>query len=63
MFKVTVTNRGAIYPPYVGTVRAVPRLCELYRGHCLTARKQPVRVVGKCQVDTIQCVDMAALRE
>lgn len=51
----------------MGTVRAVPCLCELYRGHCLTAkgeaRKQPVRVVEKCQVDMIQRVETAALRE
>jgi hypothetical protein len=31
MFKVTVRlNRGQIYLSYVGTVRAVPRLCVLY---------------------------------
>jgi hypothetical protein len=46
-------------------VRAVPLLGVLYPGICLTAEEKStenssVGVVEKCQLGTIQCVDMAA---
>jgi len=35
----------------LGRVRAVPRLCEIYTGNCLTTEgKTPVRVAEVCQM-------------
>jgi hypothetical protein len=61
-FKVRI-NRGEIYLLYVGRVRAVSSLCVLFPGICLTTDRKSreetsVSVVEKCQVGTIQCVDM-----
>jgi len=42
----------------LGRVRAVPRLCELYSGVCLTAEekhgKTSVRVAEECQLGTMK---------
>jgi len=65
-FKVGVRLRsGVIYPPYVGIVRAVPCLCVLYPGICLTTEEKSMEKISgklgeKFQLGTIQCVVMAA---
>ena len=58
-------SRYEIYPPYVGIVRAVPRLCVLCPDICLTTEEKiteqtSVRVVDKRQLGMTQWVDMAA---
>ena len=49
----------------MGRVHAVPRLCVLYPGICLTTEgknteKPRVRVDEKCHLGIFQCIDMAA---
>jgi hypothetical protein len=51
----------------MGRAQTVPHLCVLYPGIWLTTEgnstvNTSVRVVEKCQLGTIQCVDMAVLQ-